>query len=103
MLFRYLTCHNGASYSAFWWGRVSGALIRLLHMLFGVGHAAITYVDDTLILVRAAAAHRAGCLLAMFCTMIGVPLSWHKFRFGYRMVFIGLEIGLGDFSIGLDK
>lgn len=101
-LFRYLTCHFGASYSAFWWGRVSGALIRLLHIFLGTGHVAMTYVDDTLVLVRAHAAKFSGCLIAMFMTMMGVPLSWHKFRMGARVCFIGLVVGLGDFSLGLE-
>ena len=69
VLYRYLTCHFGASYSAFWWGRVSGALIRLLHIFLGVGHIAMTYVDDTLILVRAQNAGMVGCMVAMFMTL----------------------------------
>ena len=35
VLYRCLTCFFGASYSAFWWGRVSGALTRLVHRLLG--------------------------------------------------------------------
>ena len=102
VLYRYLTCHFGASYSAFWWGRVSGALIRLLHLFFGAGHSAMTYVDDTLVLVRAHTALSVASLVALFMTMVGVPLSWHKFKIGTRICFIGFVIGLGQFTLGLE-
>ena len=45
-LFAYPSAHFGAKTSAWHWGRVSGALLRLLHSLLYFRHAAWVYVDD---------------------------------------------------------
>ena len=45
-LFAYRSAQFGAKTSAWHWGRVSGALLRLLHSFLYFRHAAWVYVDD---------------------------------------------------------
>ena len=49
-LFAYRSAHFGAKTSAWHWGRVSGALLRLLHSLIYFRHAGWVYVDDFFLL-----------------------------------------------------
>ena len=98
---RYLVCHFGASWSAWWWGRVSGALIRLTHAFLGVGHMAFNYVDDTVIFVREEVAWETAALTGVFMVMLGVPLSWHKLAVGAAVQYIGVVVNLREWSLGL--
>ena len=98
---RYLVCHFGASWSAWWWGRVSGALVRLLHAFLGKGHMAFNYVDDTVVFVRAEVAWETAALIGMYMEMLGVPLSWHKLGVGISVQYIGIVINLREVSLGL--
>ena len=45
-LYHYISCHFGATFSAYWWGRVGSALHRLLHFLLWAWHVGLLYVDD---------------------------------------------------------
>ena len=102
-LYRYLTCFFGASYSAFWWGRVSGALMRLIHKLLGAGHVGMAYVDDSLIIVRAEVAQTVACVCCAFLEMLGVPVSYHKLQVSTRVEYIGVVVDLEDFSLGISE
>ena len=48
-LYHYTVCHFGAKFSAYWWQRVGGQLLRIAHALLQQhGHKAWLYVDDLL-------------------------------------------------------
>ena len=98
---RYLVCHFGASWSAWWWGRVSGALIRLLHAFLGAGHMAFNYVDDTVVFVRKEVSGRTAAVIGLFMVMLGVPVSWHKLLIGSAVQYIGIVVNLREWSLGL--
>jgi len=91
-LYWYCVCHFGARFSAYWWARVGALLHRLAHRLLWSAHWGWLYVDDSLWkFVRAAAPLHAALVLSLFVA-IGVPVSWHKLRFGSGVKWIGLIV-----------
>ena len=76
--YAYRTAHFGAKTSAWHWGRVSGAILRLLHQLLYVRHAAWVYVEDFLFLFPKSTAPIQFTLAVMLLRVIGAPLSWKK-------------------------
>jgi hypothetical protein len=47
-LFFYRVTPFGAVFSAFWWARLGGLLLRIFHHLIWLSHAGFLYVDDFL-------------------------------------------------------
>ena len=91
-LFFYRTCHFGGKWSAYWWGRVSSALLRLLHRFLYVFHAAFTYVDDSLLALDKDTSSVYACAAALFCSALGVPLACEKLALGSCITWNGWEI-----------
>ena len=104
-LYHYITCHFGATFSAYWWGRLGAALHRLLHNLLFSWHVGLLYVDDWLWRLRAQTAPLQACLLALFLSALGCPMSWHKLRLGPRLGWIGwhLDFDSLQFEVPDDK
>ena len=48
-IFFYRVCPFGATFSAFWWGRLGAWLVRLFHRLIWVQHGLWLFVDDFLL------------------------------------------------------
>ena len=90
--YAYRTAHFGAKTSAWHWGRVSGALLRLLHKLLLFRHAAWVYVDDFLFLFPNSTAHIQFTLAVIFLRVLGAPLSWKKLEFDSTIEWNGWSI-----------
>ena len=73
VLYHYVTCHFGATFSAYWWGRCGASLHRLLHRLLWSWHAGFLYVDDWLWRLCKRVAPLQATLLALFLTALGCP------------------------------
>ena len=101
VLWRFIVCHFGAAWSAYWCARVGAALHRLLHRMLWTGYLAWVYVDDTLVLVRRSRAAQNACLVLMLFTSLGVPLSWHKIQFGPEVSYVGLLLNARKSCLGL--
>ena len=67
--------------SAWHWGRVSGAILRLVHRLLYFRHAAWVYVDDFFFLFPNSTANIQFTLAVILLRVIGAPLSWKKLEF----------------------
>ena len=80
-LYAYRTAHFGAKTSAWHWGRVSGALLRLLHKFLFFRHAAWVYVDDFFFLFPESTAQLQYTLAIVLLRVLGTPLSWKKLEF----------------------
>ena len=46
-LFFYLVCPFGATFSAFWWKRVGGWILRFFHLFIWLSHSAFLFLDST--------------------------------------------------------
>lgn len=75
-LFAYRSAHFGAKTSAWHWGRVSGALLRLLHSFLYFRHAAWVYVDDFFLLFPKSTSSVQFTLAVILLRALGTALSW---------------------------
>ena len=81
ILWRYVVCHFGAKFSAYWWQRVGGVIMRIAHHALALApHKAWLYVDD--LLAALLKAHAPELLFALIATIscLGAPISWKKPR-----------------------
>ena len=91
-LFAYRSAHFGAKTSAWHWGRVSGALLRLLHTFLYFRHAAWVYVDDFFLLFPRSTSAVQFTLAIVLLRVIGTPLSWKKLEFDKTIDWNGWTI-----------
>ena len=91
-LFAYRSAHFGAKTSAWHWGRVSGAILRLLHSLLYFRHAAWVYVDDFFLLFPKPTSAVQFTLAIILLRVIGAPLSWKKLEFDKTIDWNGWTI-----------
>ena len=91
-LYAYRTAHFGAKTSAWHWGRVSAALMRLLHCLLYFRHASWVYVDDFLFLFPRSTASIQFAFSIILLRVIGAPLSWKKLEFNSNIEWNGWSI-----------
>ena len=94
-LFAYRSAHFGAKTSAWHWGRVSGAILRLLHSLLFFRHAAWVYVDDFFLLFPKSTSAVQFTLAIILLRIIGAPLSWKKLEFDKTIDWNGWTINPG--------
>ena len=90
--YAYRSAYFGAKTSAWHWGRVSGALLRLVHKFMYFRHAAWVYVDDFLFLFPNSTAPVQFALAIILLQLIGAPLSWKKLEFGSSIEWNGWTI-----------
>ena len=89
-LYHYTVCHFGAKFSAYWWQRVGGQLLRIAHALLQQhGHNAWLYVDDLLAMLAQATWQQQAVLLTFFISAINAPISWKKAQLGHRITWCG--------------
>ena len=92
--------------ASYYWSRVAGAVGRLAQYL--IGDSATTWhmlVADDYLLECGGPAYRRG-LLTFFenlfmCSVLGVPLSWHKTSGGDVLVWVGFELLLRSRCVGI--
>ena len=93
VLYRWLVCHFGAAYSAWWWSRCGAMIMRLIHRLVWRYHFGFCFVDDYEVMVPAEGVWLDACTVIMALTAIGVPLSWAKLRVSLdELKYIGLQV-----------
>ena len=95
------TLNFGARASAFWWGRVAGALIRLSHALIFLPHCLWDYVDDFLGAFRGSTAPVQAGLWVILFLVLRVPISWAKCAWASKVRWIGWDISVSSWSVSL--
>ena len=95
--------HFGAKTSAWHWGRVSRALLRLIHKLLYFRHAAWVYVDDFLFLFPQKTASIQFTLAIILLRTLGAPLSWKKLDFDSPIEWNGWSIQPSTMTAQLPK
>ena len=88
-IFFYKVCPFGATLSAFWWGRLGAWLVRTLHRLIWVQHGLWLFVDDFLLTQSQTVLPVFATVLAIFCRVFRIPLSWRKCTLGPMVDWIG--------------
>ena len=78
-LYYYTVCHFGARFSAYWWQRTGGLILRCIHaLLCNHPHRAWLYVDDLLALLRKGESAEAAALIVAMLAALHAPISWKK-------------------------
>ena len=103
--FFYKVCPFGATFSSHWFQRVSGFLVRFLHVLIWVRHMLMMYSDDLLMAQDEAVLPLMASLVLAACAAFGYPISWKKLQLGPTVTWIGWELHFasGSFCIPQDK
>ena len=104
-LFFYRVCPFGAVFSASWWSRLSGFLMRLFHRLIYIAHAGMIYVDDMFFMQDANIMPLTASFLSLFCQAIQIPLSWKKCELSSEVKWIGwyINVATGIITLPEDK
>ena len=71
-IYFYKVCPFGATFSAHWWSRLGGFILRMAHRLLFLPHAALLYVDDFIFF------HTRGKSFALVSGLPGVILQGHQ-------------------------
>ncbi|CAL1128619.1 unnamed protein product [Cladocopium goreaui] len=97
-LFFYRVTPFGAVFSAFWWARLGGLLLRIFHHLIWLSHAGFLYVDDFLFFMEANMMPLSATLLCIFCQLLEIPISWKKTAMHSSIDYIGWKF---NFNAGI--
>ena len=90
-IYFYYVTPFGATFSAAWWSRVGGWILRCLHHLIWWSHCGFLYVDDFLFFMDAQAMPLAAALCCIFCQITRIPVSWRKSELGSVVTWIGWQ------------
>ena len=83
-------CHFGARFSAYWWQRAGGLILRCLNaLLCKQPRRAWLYVDDLFLLLRNAQSELGAALLVALLSALQAPVSWRKAQFVHEAVWCG--------------
>ncbi|CAL1127580.1 unnamed protein product [Cladocopium goreaui] len=104
-LFFYRVTPFGAVFSAFWWARLGGLLLRIFHHLIWLSHAGFLYVDDFLFFMEANMMPLSATLLCIFCQLLEIPISWKKTAMHSSIDYIGWKFNFnaGIVTIPIEK
>ena len=95
----------GIASAAYWWGRCAACVVRLAHRLggkaFGILH--LLYADDGWA-VATGSDFWLKLLYWMFVLdLLEVPISWHKVGGGASVSWIGYELDLHHYRLGINE
>ena len=94
----------GVSSAAYWWGRLAAALHRLILAILGQrGPWAKLFADDWDLSAGGPGFEFALLAFAWMLVCLGVPLSWKKARGGFVYNWVGLEVDLRSWSLGISS
>ena len=104
-IYFYKVCPFGATFSAHWWSRLGGFLLRLAHRLLFLPHIGLLYVDDFVFVQDAKVLPLSAAFLVLFFRAINLPISWKKCEISHTITWIGWKFNFysGLVSIHPDK
>ena len=94
----YKVCPFGAVFSAHYWARLGGFLLRLFHMLCFLSHAGFLFVDDFFMIQEECMMPVSATMICCLCLICKVPVSWKKCEIGPNLTWIGWKFRI---NIGL--
>ena len=93
----------GESTAAFWWGRVAGALHRLLYYIGKRTSWGLVYADDSLWHLDLKVFWEESALIFLVLTMVGCPIAWGKTTCGGSPSWVGFQIDFVRWECGVTK
>ena len=93
----------GVGCASYWWGRISGAGLRLIHEMLGPSMPVelLIFADDLEALAADAGGRRGIVLAFLYLSALGFPFKWSKQRGGVRVEWIGLYSDYPSYRLGL--
>jgi hypothetical protein len=91
-LFFYRVAPFGATFSAAWWSRLGGWMLRFFHFLIWWAHIALLYVDDFLFYQAMTSMPLSATMICIMCQITNIPVSWSKCELAYSIQWIGWKI-----------
>ena len=85
----YKVCPFGAVFSAHYWARLGGFLLRLFHVLCFLSHAGFLFVDDFFMMQDQKMMPVSATMICCLCLLCKVPVSWKKCEIGPNLTWIG--------------
>ena len=95
----------GIASAAYWWARVSAAMVRLLHYCLGLHWAIwhLLYADDGLGIAKGSSCRESFMLLFLILETFGFPVAWRKVRAGTQLDWIGYHLDVSSFEVGINE
>ena len=93
----------GVASASYWWSRIAGAGMRLIHDLLGREYAGerLLYADDLGAIGSGVMGRRGLVLTFLYLSALGFPFKWSKQRGGLKVEWIGLYTNYISMSLGL--
>ena len=91
-LFFYRVAPFGATFSAAWWSRLGGWMLRFFHFLIWWAHIALLYVDDFLFYQTMTGMPLSATMICLICQITNIPVSWSKCELAFSIQWIGWKI-----------
>ena len=93
----------GVASAAFWWGRVAGTCFRVLRRVMPRDSLfyLLLFADDGLILSGGPRYQFQVMAVLLFLEVMEMPLSWRKCRGGFETEWIGYQVDLKAWTVGV--
>jgi len=93
----------GVASASYWWGRIAGSGLRLVHELIGpeMPVEMLIFADDLEALGPDRQGRRGIVLAFLFLAVLGFPFKWAKQRGGLKVEWIGLFADYTSMRLGL--
>ena len=91
-LYFYRVAPFGATFSASWWSRLGGWMLRFFHFLLWWAHVALLYVDDYLFHQSIFGMPISAAMICLICQIVNIPVSWQKCELAFSIQWIGWKI-----------
>eukprot|EP00435_Cladocopium_sp_Y103_P055789 s679_g18.t1 len=95
----------GITSTPYWWGRLSGSMIRLCRYLLcpGVPIELLLYADDLEAMGIGREGRKGAALTYIYLSALGAPFKWKKQRGGLCTEWVGLTTDYGAYAFGLSQ
>ncbi|CAL1153955.1 unnamed protein product [Cladocopium goreaui] len=93
----------GVASASYWWGRIAGSGLRLVHELIGpeMPVEMLIFADDLEALGPDRQGRRGVVLAFLYLAVLGFPFKWAKQRGGLKVEWIGLFADYTSMKLGL--
>ena len=93
-LYFYRVAPFGATFSAAWWSRLGGWMLRFFHFLIWWAHVALLYVDDFLFFQSLFSMPLSATMICIMSQLTNIPVSWQKCELAFSIQWTGWKIHL---------